>query len=37
MSGLDFELYLSRMFGQDHTEFNFRKILDEGHINLIDM
>lgn len=28
---------LSRMFGQDHTEFNFRKILDEGHINLIDM
>ncbi|QPW13409.1 helicase HerA domain-containing protein [Mammaliicoccus sciuri] len=28
---------LSRMFGQDHTEFNFRKILDDGHINLIDM
>lgn len=28
---------LKRMFGQDYAEFNFRTILDEGHINLLDM
>ncbi|HDA2324762.1 TPA: DUF87 domain-containing protein [Staphylococcus aureus] len=28
---------LKRMFGQNYAEFNFRTILDEGHINLLDM
>ena len=28
---------LKRMFGQDYAEFNFRTILDDGHINLLDM
>lgn len=28
---------LKRMFGQDYAEFNFKTILDDGHINLLDM